>query len=217
MTAVLNVRLRTGVVNRQGGAVTRSWAGTTLTARRDERRVRLLDVAFDLLGTQGSAAVTVRSVCRHAKLTDRYFYENFADRDELLVAVYDAVADEARTVLASAVAQATAPDRVARAAVEAFVALLADDPRKGRVLLIEPLTEPRLGARGAEAMPAFAELIRRQLDPAVSRVEARLTSTALIGALTNLFIRWLDGTLRVNRKQLTDYCVGMLLMASTAR
>ena len=196
--------------------MTRSWAGTTLTARRDERRDRLMDVAFDLLGTQGSAAVTVRSVCRHARLTDRYFYESFADRDELLLAVYDAVATEAHTVLANAIGRAGRPDQVARVAVEAFVALLADDPRKGRVLLIEPLTEPRLGARGAESMPAFAELIRSQLGPKASRLEARLTSTALIGALTNLFIRWLDGGLRVSRKQLTDYCVRMLQTAHDA-
>jgi len=190
-----------------------TWGGTTLAARRASRRDQLLDVAFDLLGTHGGAAVTVRSVCRLARLTDRYFYESFADRDELLVAVYDRVADEARDVLTAATATPGGPTQVARAAVEAFVGLLADDPRKGRVLLIAPLTEPRLGVRGAETMPAFTKLIRGQLGPKASTLEARLTATALIGALTNLFSRWLDGSLRVSRRRLTDYCVRMLTTA----
>jgi AcrR family transcriptional regulator len=197
--------------------MTRTWAGTTLAARRESRRDQLLDVAFDLLGTQGGAAVTVRSVCRLARLTDRYFYESFADRDELLIAVYDRVADEARDVLVAATApRAAEPTQVARAAVEAFVALLADDPRKGRALLIAPLTEPCLGTRGAETTPVFAKLIRAQLGPKASTIEARLTATALIGALANLFSRWLDGSLRVSRRRLTDYCVRMLMTAHDA-
>lgn len=99
-----------------------------MDARRDARRRRLLEVGFELLGGQRSAAVAVRSVCRHAKLIDRYFYQSFADPDELLVAVYDMVAEEARDVLVSAVAK------------------------------------------------------------------ERMTATALIGALSYLFVRWLDGT-----------------------
>jgi AcrR family transcriptional regulator len=215
----------------------RVWGGTTLDARRDARRRRLLEVGFELLGGQGSAAVTVRSVCRHAKLTDRYFYESFADRDELLVAVYDVVAEEARDVLASAVARAASratpgprrPEVIARAAVVAFLGLLTGDPRKGRVLLLAPMTDATLSAHAVGLMPMFAELIRVQLaaagdDSAASTddggssgarseppLQERMTATALIGALSNLFVRWLDGTLAATEQQLTDYCVRLLL------
>jgi AcrR family transcriptional regulator len=198
------------------------WGGTTLDVRRDARRRRLLEVGFELLGGRGGAAVTVRSVCRHAKLTDRYFYESFADRDELLVAVYDQVAEEARDVLAGAVAAVASraePEAIARAAVEAFLGLLTRDPRKGRVLLLVPMTDAALSARAVELMPMFAELIRVQLAaaagsavPAAPR-EERMTATALIGALSNLFIRWLDGTLAASEPELTDYCVRLLLTA----
>jgi AcrR family transcriptional regulator len=207
------------------------WGGTTLDVRRDARRRRLLEVGFELLGGRGGAAVTVRSVCRHAKLTDRYFYESFADRDELLVAVYDQVAEEARDVLAGAVAAVAAnaepaepaahaePEAIARAAVEAFLGLLTRDPRKGRVLLLAPMTDAALSARAVELMPMFAELIRVQLAAAagsavpVAPLEERMTATALIGALSNLFIRWLDGTLAASERELTDYCVRLLLTA----
>jgi AcrR family transcriptional regulator len=197
----------------------RSWAGTTLADRRSERHRRLLAVGLELAGTQGSAAVTVRSVCRTAKLTDRYFYESFSDREALLLAVYDEVAGEAGRVLVEAVAGAGSDDRerVARAAVEAFLDLLTEDPRKGRVLLLEPLTDPTLGVRGVALSPAFAEIIRAQLDGG-NETDAALTATALVGAMANLFIRWLDGSLPVERAALADYCVRLLVasMALTA-
>jgi AcrR family transcriptional regulator len=199
---------------------TRVWGGTTLDARRDARRRTLLEVGFELLGGQGSAAVTVRSVCRHAKLTDRYFYESFADREALLVAVYDEVAARFRDTLAEAVARHAGqrPDVVVRAAVAAFVELVTDDTRLGRVLLLSPMTDAALSARAVGLMPMFAELLRAQLAVHAERAGAgagelplRMTATALIGALSNLFVRWLDGTLGATREQLTDYCVRLLL------
>jgi AcrR family transcriptional regulator len=191
------------------------WAGTTLADRRTQRRERLVAAALDLLGTDGARAVTVRSVCRHARLTDRYFYENFADRPALLLAVYDAVAAEAAAALVAAAATGGGDvERTARAAVEAFVGFLTDDPRKGRVLLLEPLTDPTLGLRGVALAPAFAQIVRDQLGSAVSPRDAALTATALVGALANLFIRWLDGSLPVRRDELADYSVRLLLGAS---
>lgn len=198
-----------------GLVTSRGWAGTSLADRRTQRRERFLDAGLELLGTDGSAAVTVRSVCRRAMLTDRYFYENFADRDALLLAVYDRVAAEASTALVDAVAHA-GPDleQSARAAVEAFLGVLTDDPRKGRVLLLEPLTDPTLGMRGIALTPMFTELVLAQLGTGSSRASpdrAQLTATALIGALANLFIRWLDGSVAVDRAQLIDYCVRLLV------
>ncbi|MDT7589777.1 MAG: hypothetical protein QOE32_7327 [Pseudonocardiales bacterium] len=206
----------------------RVWGGTTLDTRRDTRRRRLLEVGFELLGGQGSAAVTVRSVCRHAKLTDRYFYENFADRDGLLVAVYQQVAEQFRDAMAVAVGAAVAeaapgpvaPEAVARGAVLAFVGLLTGDPRKGRVLLLAPMTDAALSAHAVGLMPMFGELIRVQLAEApggaqtTTALDERMTATALIGALSNLFVRWLDGTLEASEQELTDYCVRLLLTAA---
>jgi AcrR family transcriptional regulator len=212
----------------------RVWGGTTLDARRQSRRERLLEVGFELLGgPDGAAAVTVRSVCRHAKLTDRYFYESFADREELLVAVYDRVGAEAREVLTDAVRAAVSgpatPEALARAAVLAFLGLLTGDPRKGRVLLLAPMSDPTLSARALALQPAFAELVRVQLactdDPGTGMAEAgggpgpdelaqRLTAFALIGALTQLFVRWVDGSLAVAADELTEYCVRLLTHAA---
>lgn len=193
----------------------RSWAGTTLADRRARRNEQLLEAGLELLGTEGSAAMTVRAVCRGARLTERYFYESFAGREELLLAVYGRVAGEAHRVLTDAVADALDEPRArAHAAVDAFVGLLVDDPRKGRVLLLEPLAEPVLSRRGGELLPSFAALVREQLDGSSSAdAQVRMTSIAMVGALINLFVSYLDGTLAVSRKQLVDHCVTLLLGA----
>ncbi|NIH80919.1 TetR/AcrR family transcriptional regulator [Amycolatopsis viridis] len=193
----------------------KTWAGTTLRDRRAARRAQLLDAALDLLGTAGSAAVTVRAVCRHAKLTERYFYESFTDREELVVAVYEQVADEAHSALVGAVGgSGRNPAERAEAAVTAFVELMLDDPRKGRVLLLAPITDPALSARGVALLPAFAALIRDQLPGRMDTLDRQLTAIGLVGALTHLFTAYLSGTPQMTRERLVGHCVRLLARSS---
>ncbi|OLT43117.1 TetR family transcriptional regulator [Saccharomonospora sp. CUA-673] len=193
--------------------VDRTWAGTTLADRRATRRTQLLDSGLELLGAGGSAAVSVRAVCRHARLTERYFYESFTDRDELIIAVHDLVVTEAHQALVDAVAAAPVDDRPARAraAVTAFVELIIDDPRKGHVLLLAPLADPALSSRGVERIPMFAALVRDELSDKVDEQDRAMTATALVGGLANLFTAYLDGTLEVGRDRLVEHCVKLVL------
>jgi AcrR family transcriptional regulator len=190
----------------------RTWAGTTLDDRKADRRRRLLDAGLDLLGTSGSAAVSVRAVCRHAKLTERYFYESFADREQLVLAVYEHVGAQAHRALFDAVQAAPDPLARAEAAVTAFVELMVDDPRKGSVLLLAPMTDPALSQRGVELLPAFAALVREQLSSG-DDVDRQLSAVGLVGALGNVFIAYLNGTLVVSRDRLVAHCVRLVLGA----
>ncbi|MFJ8843134.1 TetR/AcrR family transcriptional regulator [Streptomyces cyaneofuscatus] len=196
----------------------RSWGGTKLTDRRAARRTILLDTAERLAGEEGCAAVTVRSVCRQARLTDRYFYESFAGRDDLLLAAFERVADEARNALEKAVALSGPPLEVrARAAVAAFVALVLDAPHKGRLLLLEPFADPVLGAHSHRLMPVFTDLVGGQLAGTGDAVDRRMAAHALVGGLANLFAGWLHGTLDVPRERLEAHCVELVLAATSPR
>ncbi|GAA3562158.1 TetR/AcrR family transcriptional regulator [Amycolatopsis ultiminotia] len=190
----------------------RTWAGTTLDDRRAQRRVRLVDAGLDLLGTDGSAAVSVRAVCRRAKLTERYFYESFTDREDLVAAIYEHVGEQARQVLVDAVCDAADPRQRAEHAVTAFVELVLDDPRLGRVLLLAPMTDPALTRRGRHLLPAFAALVGQQLSHG-DETGRQLVSIGLVGALSNVFIAYLDGTLTVSRERLVEHCVRLVLGA----
>ncbi|GFG74407.1 hypothetical protein MBOT_17720 [Mycobacterium botniense] len=173
-----------------------------LEDRQALRRDKLITAGVQLLGGKGGPAVTVRAVCRHAGLTERYFYESFADRDEFVRAVYDDVCARAMATLMSAATP--------REAVEQFVELMVDDPVRGRVLLLAPEVEPVLTRSGAEWMPNFIALLQRKLTRISDPVRQNLVATSLIGGLTALFTAYLDGRLAATRSQFIDYCIDML-------
>ena len=167
------------------------WSGVPLQDRQALRRDELVSAGVALLGSEGGPALTVRAVCRAAGLTERYFYESFADRDEFVRAVYDDVCARAMSTLTTA--------ETPREAVERFVELMVDDPARGRVLLLAPEVEPVLVRSGAEWMPNFIELLQQKLSRITEPALAAMAATGLIGALTALFTAYLDGRLTVSR------------------
>jgi AcrR family transcriptional regulator len=179
------------------------WSGVPLPDRQALRRDELIAAGVTLLGSADGPALTVRAVCRHAGLTERYFYESFSDRDEFVRAVYDDVCNRAMATLMSA--------GTPREAVEKFVALMVDDPVRGRVLLLAPQVEAVLIHSGAEWMPSFIELLQSKLTAISDPVIQKMMATGLIGALTALFTAYLDGSLATSREQFIDYCVDLLL------
>jgi AcrR family transcriptional regulator len=114
-------------------------------------------------------------VCREAKLTERRFYESFARREDLLVAVLESIATEAREVLVGVLERAPADTtQVVRDAVGAFTAFVTDDPRRGRVLFVESLAAPELSSRGAELVGEFTATIAVALrSPALAGNDAQ--------------------------------------------
>ncbi len=191
----------------QSGQRRGRWSGVPLENRLALRRDKLIAAGVQLLGDESGPAVTVRAVCRQAGLTERYFYESFADRDEFVRAVYDEVCTRAMSALTSA--------STPRDAVEQFVALMVDDPARGRVLLLAPESEPVLIRSGAEWMPSFIELLQRKLTRIGDPVRQNMVATSLIGGLTALFSAYLDGRLTATREQFIDFCVDMLLARAT--
>ncbi|WP_205874839.1 TetR/AcrR family transcriptional regulator [Mycobacterium camsae] len=187
----------------QAGQRRGRWSGVPLEDRHALRRDTLVTAGVQLLGSEGGPALTVRAVCRQANLTERYFYESFTDREHFVRAVYDDVCTRAMATLTSA--------KTAREAVEQFVALMVDDPVRGRVLLLAPAVEPVLTRSGAEWMPNFIDLLQHKLSRIVDPVTQKLVATSLIGALTALFTAYLNNQLGATRQQFIDYCVDMLL------
>jgi AcrR family transcriptional regulator len=184
-----------------------------LSERQRIRRAELLQAGIELLGAADGPAVNVRAVCRRCGLTERYFYESFADREQFVAEVYRFVADQARNALIGAVDNTQSPQARAQAAVEAFAQLIIDRPEMGRVLLIAPMIEPGLGGRGLASAPAFAMLIGAQLDQVADIEDRQLLAVGLVGALASLFIAYLDGTIAVGRERFVAHCVDLLANA----
>ena len=54
-----------------------------------ERSRRIVDVAYELLGDAGLEGLTIRAVLTRTKLSRRAFYERFAGKDDLVLAVFE--------------------------------------------------------------------------------------------------------------------------------
>ncbi|WP_406275355.1 TetR/AcrR family transcriptional regulator [Nocardia sp. NBC_00881] len=187
----------------------RIWGGTTLFERREARRAALLEAALDLIGEAGASGVTMRAVCRKANLTDRYFYESFASRDELLDLLYRRIADEFLEPM-TAFAATDDPSRD-RKLSELLVDRVLADPRKSRLFLVEPYSNTGLGQTTIAVMPVFTRVVQDHLfghidDP----VKRRLAAVTMASGNAGMFSAWLNGSLRATRDQIVDHCVAML-------
>lgn len=180
--------------------------------RRDERRERLIAAGLQLIGTQGWAKTSVRQMCREARLTERYFYESFGDREAILIAVFDAVAQECtHAVLTAYGAAADTTRSKLRAAIGAAFEVLTDDPRKGRVLLLEAGGDEQLQQRrqqlAVSSATLLADISRHHFARDLDRVDSDLTALAVVGAQTQLATAWLGGSLDVSRDRLIEHLI----------
>ncbi|WP_245714017.1 TetR/AcrR family transcriptional regulator [Nocardia vaccinii] len=185
------------------------WRGQTLQDRSGERRGQLLDCAFDLLGTAGAGAVTMRAVIRQANLSPRYFYESFDNRETLLGAVYDRT-EAALFERLSAITPGTDPYAAIRTALQTCADFFEEDPRRARVLLREPLADDHLRRHITQRTPAVFRGLAPLLGPAAETLFSSsddtlaTIGTALAGALTAVYLEWTDGHLTIEREPLVD-------------
>ena len=169
-----------------------------------------MDATFQLLGTEGWSGTSVRAVCQGARLNPRYFYENFADLDALVIAVYDRVVEELAAVVLAALRSA-APDPAAqlRATLGATVGFVDDDRRRARVLYVEALGNEALNRRRIDTGHAVATFVQdfsrdRHGPPPEGEHVGALAASILVGGLSELIVAWIEGRVESSREQLID-------------
>ncbi len=187
-----------------------SYRGVSADDRRADRRARLLDAALEVWGHDGGPPVTMTRICAKAGLTERYFYQSFDSLEAALIAVLDGIAEEIaeRTVDALGSVDGSPTDRV-RAGIGAFVRILTDDPRKGRVAIIESASLDALRPRRAELLRQFAELSAREAHElygpqAWSDVEGQMAAMMFIGGVAELVTAWIDGTVAATPEDVVE-------------
>jgi AcrR family transcriptional regulator len=113
------------------------WTGRSLDARRAERREMLIAAGVRLYGSQGFHGTGVRAICREAGLTERYFYESFANGEELLLAAFSEVIQTLLTQIVEADEPGKAPEHRVRRMLGAYYAALRAHPAAAQVFLVE--------------------------------------------------------------------------------
>jgi AcrR family transcriptional regulator len=172
----------------------RRYGGRSGEERSAERRAALLDAAFRLVAADDWHALRIEAICREAGLSKRYFYESFGGLEELSAALIGRLADELVAVTLAGAREARTPDRFVRAALEPFVAHLAEDPRRARVLFG---AVPGDGAAARHRDEVLHRLIRTAVGlglevhgvpggPAIDR-----GASFLVGGTSQLVLDWL--------------------------
>lgn len=110
----------------------RRYGGRSGAERTAERRVALLEAAFRIVAGDDWHALRIDALCREAGLSKRYFYEAFASLDELSTALVGWLVGD--LIAATLGGRDRTPEGFVRATLEPFVAHLAEDPRRARVL-----------------------------------------------------------------------------------
>ena len=191
------------------------WAGVPLTDRRTERRALLVDAGFQLFGDEGEAAVSVRSICRECGMNTRYFYESFADVDDLLGAIYDRVSAQLADVVEAAISEAEDSVRArTRAGIAAVLGFSSADPRRGRVLFTEARANPVLAARRAAAQELLREGVLSEggrLVPGSDPVANAVGAAIFTGAMAELAQQWLTGSLGDDLDVVVDHALALVL------
>jgi AcrR family transcriptional regulator len=200
--------------------VVRPYRGVSADDRRADRRARLIEACLDVLGADGVAGTTMKAICARAGLTERYFYESFRDRDDLLGAAVDAVIAEIDVAMMRAISDAP-PDLLerGRAAGGALVAVLTGDRRKARAFL-EAIGNEALKERHAAAVQKYADVLAAQmrelrgLDGARFEGRLRIATLILIGGSAQAVASWLDGAIDISTDELVDELARLCVAAA---
>lgn len=189
----------------------RRYAGKSADERRAERRAALVAAALEIWQESGWAAVTMRGVCARASLTDRYFYESFADRDALLAALWDQVRDETLAMLLSAIEPHADDDPLVqlRAALFVVVHHIGDEPQRAQIIFGDHAGSAVLEQRRREtiqmAVDLLIDLARPHLRPDADETGLRVSVLLGIGGFVETVLAWRSGLVEVDADALVEH------------
>jgi AcrR family transcriptional regulator len=197
----------------------RRYRGQDAEQRRAERMEKLLEAGLALFGTQGYATTSVKNVCDAAGLTERYFYESYANREALLVGVYLRLSEQlANAILASFKDVPAGTPQLVKAGLTAFYSWFQDDPRRARVMLSEILGVSRsVDKVYRNALRGFAGLIASQSpsftpsEGPPSGVNPELIAAGLAGAALQIVNFWALGGFSDAREEVVENCYSIFM------
>lgn len=195
----------------------RVWGGLTAQEREERRRAQILETGLDLFAAKGWTKVTVLEICRGAKLSQRYFYEQFPSREDLFLAITGGIGREVERLVRL---EATTPGRTVEERVSGVLGALADyfiaDPRKVRVALVESFATEEFRAHRARVLASLTELASRLMgslgdaDPRSRDLSALIIS----GGIAETLIRGVTGEATWERDELVAHLTRLYTAAA---
>jgi AcrR family transcriptional regulator len=174
-----------------------------------------MDVALEVLASDGLAAISIRRVCKQANLSPRYFYESFTNVDQLLDSVIERVTADAMdrvAAVAGSRSSTTSLTGLARQGVEVMVAVYADDPGPLQILRVgDAATKARRDNVAEQTLVQMRGYLNAAVgegaDATLIDVAAHLLFSGWLGTLS----AYTDGELDISRDELVDRLAHLLV------
>ncbi|HEX4939963.1 MAG TPA: TetR/AcrR family transcriptional regulator [Candidatus Kapabacteria bacterium] len=191
---------------------TRPFLGESAETRISARRQILLETAFQMAAESGWKGLSIHQLCQEAGLNKRYFYESFADLDELGAALVDDLAERliatGQAAVQSGLQQGFDTMALARHALRQSIGWLVEDPRRARMLFSMAGDNPRALQHRQDVIRKLAQTLSvfsieyHQADE--PHVIVKVGSALLIGGTIEIVVGWLDGQLEVSLDELVE-------------
>lgn len=171
-----------------------TYGGQSREERAADRRARIMDAALELFAARAYDDVTVADVCARAKVSKRYFYEEFTDRADLLLALHRKLNDW----LLQGITDAAPRDpedlpTLLRPMLAAMVRMLFENPERARVIYVNaPRMERRRRGVLRRDAEVFGRLARRVVDRPRDRVRYERVLLAMIAGNSEVVIDWIQ-------------------------
>jgi AcrR family transcriptional regulator len=177
---------------RKTAAATRR-KGTRTADRPSEKipyasqRERLIDAMTELSAKLGYQQVSVAQLSSRAGVSSATFYEQFADKEDCLIAAY---LNAARQIVSPLdLTGGGDSSAVARAAFGGLLPALRSNPAAARVLLIEARAAgPRLRAERERALEVFDADVEAALEAASGGKTLDIPAEAMVGAVRSVAV-----------------------------
>ena len=188
-----------------GTAAGRGYRGRSAEELRAERRERLLNAAFAVVGEEGYARLSIDRVCAAARVTTRHYYEHFQGREALLHGLFERIENELWSIITRALTEpAVELERRHHDAIRSFVRHALSDPRRARILCLESVgVSPQMETRRRRLIRRIAGLIDHNVQQLVAAgvlppADYYLQGIALVGGIHELLAEWLTGDIAID-------------------
>jgi AcrR family transcriptional regulator len=174
----------------------RQYGGVDADVRLNDRREKFISAGLEAFGTTGYVKSTIKEICRFAGLTERYFYESFQNKEDLLVAVYRRLIDETVKETSKIFSRpGISSIDAAKETLKMFFGYFQKDPRRARIQLFELLgVSSDMDREYHIAMQTLISTIENFsvtiFDIDRDWLKSSVLSTSIAGAIMNVAKEW---------------------------
>ncbi|TJY62057.1 TetR family transcriptional regulator [Sinimarinibacterium sp. CAU 1509] len=164
-----------------------------------ERHSRLIQAAICVIARDGLPATSTRSVALEAGMNQAMLHYTFASKEELLLAVLDAMHGEARTIIEKGARSAVTLEKAIRRASAAYWKHVQINPALHKAqyeLTLYALTSPNSPDLARKQYDGYVDILLHtfaHIEPHRPRAQLEQIAAACIAAMDGLILQFLAG------------------------